>query len=278
MLTEFQKLMYAFGTQLYKTDTVLYECFDDVFKHSYVNLTIYNEETRKENNEIKTIIEKYTLIDLLKIIIKHCDYYNLYRFKWTIEQYNKKHDKYNIKTDIVIKKDSINVDIKNRLLELETLNLDDWRKSNIKEIHEHYWFWIDQLQNNDDCNYTTWIFIYNDTHMFDMFHLSNYGDKKVVNYIFDYIKENNIIENQIDVNKNYEIVHPMFKNVNFKFSSDKGGMWYAIYLTAKELKEIYTKIGSKNAKKLNCYHFFSYINSFKENGLETKFYFYFQGK
>ena len=276
MLTEFQKLMYAFGTQLYKIDKVLYDCFDDVFKHSYVSLASYNKETREEIDEIESIAEKYALIELLKIIIRHCDYYYLYRFKWTIERYNKIHNKYNIKNDIPIKKDSVNADIKNRLLELEKLKLDDWRKSNIKEIHEHYWYWIEQLQKNDDCDYTTWVFMYNDTLMFDMFHLSNYGDKEVVNYIFDYIKENNIIENQIDINKNYEIIHPMFKNVNFKFSSNKGGMCYAIYLTAKELQEIYSKIGSKKAKKLNCYNFFSYINSFKKNGLETKFYLYFK--
>lgn len=279
MRSEFEKLLCAFGSQLYHLDTLLCDCFKNRFSYDYTTLSCYNDETRQERKEIEEIRESLTITDLLKKIIKQCDYYTLYSFKWLINDYSEKYKNYEISTEPTLKMEWFNEDFKIRESELKSLKLDNWRRSNIKELHDHYWFWIKHLKEDENCNYVTWVFKYSDTHMFDMFHLSNYGNKEIMNIVFDYIIENNIIPDQTERKPNFEIIHPMFNNIDFKYSSDMGGMWYAIYLTAGELQEIYAKIGSRKARNLGCHRFFAYVNSLKnEYELNARFYFYFQGK
>lgn len=275
MYCEFEKLLFSFGTQLYHLDVILNDSFDKVFNHSYLSFVQFNDETKQEWEEIEKMQESHSIELLLKKIISQCDYHNLHKIKWMLTRYDETHKKYKIMTKPTLEVSLFSDDFKNRENELKSLGLDSFRKSNLKNIHKHYWFWIDNLMN-PECNYSTWVFKYNDTHMFDMFHLSNYGDKNLVEIILKYITDNNIIEDQTKTEATFEIFHPMFNNVEFKHSSNMGGMWYSIYLTVNELKEIYTKIGSRKAKNLGCYEFFSYINAMKDDYSINRFYFYFK--
>lgn len=277
MESNFTKLMYAFGSQLYKRDILLYDEFEKIFNHNYVTLSYYDEESKNKVDEIQKLINSFSINDLLLEIIKISDYSNLFKIKWVVNSCIDKKGKYNFIEGAQIDFQSIKKEIVINENKLKFKKLDSFRKSEIKEIHNHYWFWINRLMCDESTNFSMWVFEYNDTLLFNMFHLSNNGDKRLSNIILKYITDNNIIPDQSDMKESYKIIHPFVKNITFEYSGDIGGFYYKIYLTAKELKDIYKTIGYRNSRKLGCNRFFAYINMFKNNNeLDRKFYFYFK--
>jgi hypothetical protein len=280
---ELTNIMYAIGTQLYGKDKILYDLFEDRFKHSYVTFSYCSGEKDKiEQLElIKELKNKYTLIELVQLALQYSDYYTSYQINWWISNYEDKIKKYDIQYKPIIKTSDIEKSFNNRLMKLKTLGLGSWRKSNDNVLHNHYLYWINHLMS-DEVSYSLWAFQYNDTRFFDTFHLTNCSNKQLSNIILQYILDNHIIPHSLEKDNEITIMHPfIFNSINdsftIKYSSNMGGMWYMIYLTAKELQEIYKDIGSKKARNMNVMPFFSYVNSLKSDyEADTKFYLYFK--
>ncbi len=280
---ELTNLIYAIGTQLYDKDKILYDLFENRFGHYNCSFSYCtNEEDKIQQWElIKELRRNNSLLDLIKMAMKQSDYHTLYRFNWWISNYEEKFKRYNIDKEPLIKSEQIQDIFKSRMRELKALNLDSWRKSNDKIMHKHYYFWINHLME-DDVDYTLWGLKYNDTRIFDTFHLSNFTDKRLPKIILQYILDNNIIPDQLDGKNEMDVINPFIeyggKNGHkMIYSSDMGGMCYQIYLTAEELQEIYKSVGSKKARDLNVMPFFSYINSLKDQyDKKEKFYLYFK--
>lgn len=277
-------LIYAIGTQLYNKDKLLLDLFEDRFSHHYCGF-LYSPDNKEEVKQlelIKKLRKDYSLIELINMAMQESDYHTLYKFNWWIKNYEEKFKRYNPNEEPLIKSEIIKDTFNNRIEELKLLNLDSWRKSNDKVLHQHYYYWINHLKNDEDVNYTLWVLRYNDTKVIDTFHLSNFGDKRLPNIILQYILDNNIISDQLDNEREIDIINPFIRydgNNGHKmlYSSDMGGMWYLIYLTAEELQQIYKTIGSKKARDLHVMSFFSYINSLKSSyEKEEKFYLYFK--
>jgi len=279
---ELTNLMYAIGGQLYDIDRILYDLFDKRFNHDYSSFGYCSSEVDKikQYEIIKELRKDFSLVELINKAMLQSDYYRLYQFNWLVGNYEDKIKDYKLSYEPVVKSKDIEESFAKRIEELKELNLDSWRKSNDTVLHHHYYWWINNLMTKE--SYTLWALQYNDTRIFDTFHLENYGNKALSNIILQYILDNNIISNQIDEKQEIEIMSP-FNNYGISngykitTSSNMGGMWYMIYLTVKELQEIYKSIGSKKARKMNVMTFFGYINSLKDDyDLDEKFYLYFK--
>jgi len=281
---ELENLMYAIGTQLYGKDRILYDLFDSRFNHHYASFSYCSSEIDKiEQLEIiKGLRKTFTLVGLYKKAMLQSDYYRLYQLNWTLSNYNDKIKDYKLNYEPIIKTEDIEETFKTRIKELEQLNLASWRKSNDTVLHHHYYYWINHLME-DDVNYSLWMLQYNDTRIWDTFHFSNYGDRALPKILLQYILDNNIIENQMDSKSELELMSPFINHRGYNgykitASGNMGGFWYKIYLTAKELQEIYKSIGSAKIRKMGAMPFFGYVNALK-SGYEkdTKFYLYFEG-
>jgi len=278
---ELENLMYAIGRQLYHKDRILYDLFDSRFNHTYVSFGYCSSEEDKiqQLGIINNLMEEFSLIDLIKMAMSHSDYYRLYQLNWWIGNYTEKIKDYKLDCEPIVKLIDIKDAFDKRINKLEDENLNSWRKSDDDILHSHYHWWINNLMNNE--NYAIWALRYNDTRTFDTFHLSNCGEKIFPKIILQYILDNHIIPDQINKNAEIEIMSP-FNNYGtngykIKTSSNMGGMWYMIYLTAKEFQEIYKSVGSKKISDMNVRPFFSYVNSLNEGDeLNEKFYLYFK--
>lgn len=278
-----ENLMYAIGMQLYEKDILLNDLFQNKINWIYRSFGYCSTEIDKikQIEEIRQLQKDFTLKELIQKAMMESDYYRLHQFKWWISNYEDNHKKYNITSNLTITKKDIADVFNKRIIQLKELELNSWRKSMDKNLHHHYYWWIDNLMD-DKTNYSLWAFQYNDTRVFDTFHLSNVTDKRLPNIILQYILDNNIISNQMYKDNEIEVINPfIFNNVynglKIKYSSNMGGMTYLIYLTAKELQEIYKNIGREKIKKMNVIPFFSYINSLKDDyEKEAKFYLYFK--
>jgi hypothetical protein len=281
---ELENLMYAIGTQLYDKDRILYDLFDNRFHHAYTSFSYCSTETDKiEQLEIiKGLRKDFSLVELFKKAMMQADYYRLHQLNWTISNYNGKIKDYKLNYEPIIKLEDLSHSFKNRIQKLKELNLDDWRKSNDKVLHHHYYYWINHLMNDDE-NYTLWMLEYNDTRIFNTFHLSNYGHKTLPKIFLQYILDNNIISDPMHDDSEIELVSPFithrgYNGYRIKYSGNMGGFWYKIYLTAEELQNIYKSIGSAKIRKLGAMPFFSYVNALKSDyEQDTKFYLYFEG-
>lgn len=282
MSNKLENIMYAIGTQLYYKDKMLYKAFDYRLKHNYISFSYCTNETDKikQLKEINKLKQKYNLVKLFNLAILESDYYRMYILRWIIEDYNKNLEFYNLGYDPIITLNDISDNWKIRNDYLKENNLDDWRKSEDKYLHKHYYWWINNLINKE--NYTLWLLECNGTRIFNTFHMENYSDNELSNILLKYILDNNIIPDQIDSDCEIDIINPFIKNdyyngFKMKYSSNIGGFWYKVYLTAEELQKIYKNIGEEQAKELYVYNFFNYINSLVNNGKEdTKFYLYFE--
>ncbi|WP_252251213.1 hypothetical protein [Clostridium sp. VAP52] len=280
---ELENLMYAIGTQLYDKDMILHDLFDNRFNHTYSSFSYCSSETDKiEQLEIiRGLKKEFSLVELFQKAMLEADYYRLHQLYWTISNYNEKIKDYKLNNESIVKKEELSEMFKTRIAELKDLNLDSWRKSNDEVLHHHYYYWINHLMNDED--YTLWALEYSDTNIFDIFHLSNYGYKTLPKILLKYILDNNIIPNQMDLKSELNLISPFVTHkghngYKIKYSSDMGGMWYKIYLIARELQEIYKSVGSAKIRKMNTMPFFSYVNALKDDyEKDTKFYLYFEG-
>lgn len=280
-MNELENLMYAIGIQLYDKDRILYDLFDDRFNHTYGSFSYCTSETDKiEQLEIiKELKKDFTLIELFQKAMLQADYYRLHQLYWTISNYNQKLKDYNLSYEPIVKSEDLEETLKNRIKELEQLNLASWRKSNDNVLHHHYYYWINYLLNDKD--YSLWALEYNNAKVFDTFHLSNYGDKTLPKILLQYILDNNIVADPMHDDSEIELISPFithkgYNGYRINYSGNIGGFWYKVYLTAEELQEIYKSIGSTRIRKMNVMPFFSYVNALKDDYKQnTKFYLYF---
>jgi hypothetical protein len=274
--------MYAIGTQLYDTDRLLYDKFIERFGNIYTNFVYCTSEVDKieQLKIIKEFKNSLTLAELIKHAIMLSDYYMLNQLKWMIQNYNETLIKYGIANIPVITEADISGRYKMRYEELKNNNLDSWRKSDDKILHSHYYYWINNLKDNE--TYNLWALQYNDTRIFNIFHLSSYGHREFPNIVLQYILDKHILYDQIEKDKTIEVISPFVKHglydgYKISTSANIGGFWYLIYLTTQELQEIYNIIGSNDIKKLNLVPFFAYVNSLQCGyKLDEKFYLYFK--
>ena len=151
--------------------------------------------------------------------------------------------------------------IDKRLKELKNTGLDSFRKSDDVSKNEHFRWWINNLLNNEK-HYRLRLFPENDTNCFDTLYVGSKEDQEF-NAILQYILDNHIIP---DPHKK-EIQVPDFLNPDhynpryLKNSCREGGFRYLVYLTAKELNEIYASKLSKSKISVLQKPLWAYINS-----------------
>lgn len=151
--------------------------------------------------------------------------------------------------------------IEKRLQELKNTGLDSFRKSNDMSKNTHFRWWINNLLTNKN-HYNLRLFPENDTNCFDTLYVGNKEDQEF-NIILQYILDNNIIpdpyKKEIQVP---DFLNPDFHNPRYlRNSCREGGFSYLVYLTAKELNEIYN---TKLVKSKICVlqkPLWAYINS-----------------
>jgi hypothetical protein len=254
----------------YDGDKDLYKSLQDLFGESRLRGGV-NEEQRKILFEAN-ILKKYTIIELFQQAIGRSDFQDTIKFGRLIQIMNDK----NLPTDSSMKPQPYSVltpDIGARNQFLRENGLDDWHKSLDHEKHGHFRYWMNYFLT-ENKHFSLRFFIVNtgNTRCFDTLHIGS-NESEAFNVIFQYILNENICpdphQQKIEVP---DFVNPDNYNQRYiNYSGRFGGFWYLVYLTGKELKEIYkTKI---NKRKLNYMEkaYWGFINSTSLDK-ETKFF------
>lgn len=262
----------------YRNDRILYNNLDYIFDNFKCRNSFTYEDVKEILDKIK-INENVTILELLIEALNKSDYHDTLRFMWTFKidsSQNSYIKEWKYKASEPNPYSNILPHIDARLKYLEENNLDDWHKSKDIIKHKHYRWWIQNIIKGDEGKiYSMMLFHENDTRCFNALHLgNNMNENCTFNIILQYILDEFIIPNP----HHDELIVPDF--VNFDYDNPRkiiksakfGGFHGLIYLTAKELQEVYRN--KVNKRNIDMYekNVWAYINSLKHDTDNEKFY------
>lgn len=263
----------------YEHDRRLHENMDDIFSvfHSRQGIegdsATAMEQMRREQPNILAVFEA---------AISKADYHDTYKFQWALNGSGNRDHSYAYKSYSDHPYKDVREIVHVRLYELEQLGLNDWRLSADHEKFKHYRQNVTRLMLNSSERYRPMTLLYAD---YDTVNCSfNMGAGEYNEFYFkalQYLLNNNIVPDPHGGRKSIDY-HPLGSNKAFpltvKKTYDYCGLGIdLVYLTAKQLKEIYTTL-NKNRMYNTTKATWAYIISVARNEPDSKFYIYIQAE
>jgi hypothetical protein len=276
----FKMLLTAVFNWAYNNDLDLYKNLDSTFEAFECRSGLSQEQTKQIYNY--AIPDQQTVIKLLSKAITLADYHDTLKFSWTFitnnNSTNKGHGSYEWKYSSFVSHPYSELIplIKAQMELLEEKGLNSWSKSIDIEKHTHFRWWMNHFLEVDRAiSLRFFVQHTGNVQSFDTLYVGT-NQNEAYHAIIQFILDQNIVPDpcykSLDVP---DFVNPDHYNPRpIKSSGRFGGFNYLVYLTGRELKEIYkTKIVEDDLNYMEK-AIWSYINATIMEK-ETRFYLFF---
>lgn len=263
----------------YYHDKRLHENMDDIFSVFHSRQGIEGDSARAME---QLRAEEPSILAVFEAAVNKSDYYDTYRFQWTLNGSGNRDHSYAYKSYSDHPYKDVGEIVRMRLHELEQLGLADWHLSADHEKFKHYRDNIERLLINVDNKHRPMTLLYADYDTVNYsFNMGGHDYNEFYIKTLLYLLENNIVPDQHGGRKSIDY-HPLGSNRAFpltvKKTYDYCGLGIdLVYLTAKELKKIYTTL-NRNGMHSTTKATWAYVTSMAKNEPDSKFYIYIQAE